>query len=160
MRYTEVKVRPERFAWTDQAIERLKSCLADGMSASEIGDEFGVTRNAIIGKARRLGLDFSRKPYSRGMGKPKPFVFRKAPLKPAMRYAPAVPPPAPEPEPIPIDDMAIPTKQRRTLLTLRKRECRWPVGDPLLDPQNFFFCGASQKDGSSYCPHHDRRSKQ
>lgn len=160
MRYNEVKERPAHFDWTDQRIEQLKACLANGMSASEIGKEFGVTRNTIIGKARRLGLEFSRKPYRRGTAVHRPPVVRRAPLKPALRHAPAVPPPTPEPEPIPIDDMAIPPEQRRTLLTLRKRECRWPVGDPLLDPQNFFFCGASRKDGSSYCPHHDRRSKQ
>lgn len=121
MRYREVKGPPSRFDWNDRTINRLKQCLADGMSASEIGNELGVTRNAVIGKVTRLGLAFSRKPYMRGASLP---------------------------------------QQRRTILTLRQHECRWPVGDPLYDPHNFFFCGAAQKEGSSYCSHHDRRSKQ
>jgi GcrA cell cycle regulator len=37
-------------------IEQLKNLTAEGYSASEIANEFGVTRNAVIGKQTRLGL--------------------------------------------------------------------------------------------------------
>lgn len=47
----------ETNSWTDERVERLKYLWSQGMSASEIAQELGdVTRNAVIGKAHRLGL--------------------------------------------------------------------------------------------------------
>jgi GcrA cell cycle regulator len=44
-------------SWTDERIDRLKSLWMQGMTASQIADELGgVSRNAVIGKAHRLGL--------------------------------------------------------------------------------------------------------
>jgi GcrA cell cycle regulator len=44
-------------SWTDERIERLKEMWTRGMTASQIADELGgVSRNAVIGKAHRLGL--------------------------------------------------------------------------------------------------------
>ena len=44
--------------WSDEKIDLLKVLWAQGKSASEIADVIGdgVSRNAIIGKAHRLGL--------------------------------------------------------------------------------------------------------
>jgi GcrA cell cycle regulator len=45
-------------SWTEERIERLKSMWAKGATASQIADELGgVSRNAVIGKAHRLGLE-------------------------------------------------------------------------------------------------------
>ena len=44
-------------SWTDERIDRLKALWIQGMTASQIADELGgVSRNAVIGKAHRLGL--------------------------------------------------------------------------------------------------------
>jgi GcrA cell cycle regulator len=44
-------------SWTDERIDRLKELWSQGMTASQIADELGgVSRNAVIGKAHRLGL--------------------------------------------------------------------------------------------------------
>ncbi len=45
-------------AWTDERIDRLRALWDKGLSASQIAKELGegVTRNAVIGKAHRLGL--------------------------------------------------------------------------------------------------------
>ncbi len=43
-------------AWTEQAVEILEALWTEGRSAREIAGKLGVTRNAVIGKANRLGL--------------------------------------------------------------------------------------------------------
>jgi GcrA cell cycle regulator len=43
--------------WTDERTDLLKKFWQDGLSASQIAKQLGgVTRNAVIGKVRRLGL--------------------------------------------------------------------------------------------------------
>ncbi|MEA3052900.1 MAG: GcrA cell cycle regulator [Sphingomonadales bacterium] len=64
-------------SWTDERIDRLKELWTQGMTASQIADELGgVSRNAVIGKAHRLGLQ-SRpspvKPNEGGEVAPSPF---------------------------------------------------------------------------------------
>jgi GcrA cell cycle regulator len=46
----------------------------------------------------------------------------------------------------------IPLAQRRSLLDLDSRVCRWPFGDPATF--NFFFCGAAALTGKPYCAEH------
>ncbi|HTS40995.1 MAG TPA: GcrA family cell cycle regulator, partial [Xanthobacteraceae bacterium] len=43
-------------AWNTETDELIKKLWADGRSASQIGAEIGVSRNAIIGRVHRLGL--------------------------------------------------------------------------------------------------------
>lgn len=43
--------------WNEDRVTSLKAMWADGKSARLIAAELGVTRNSIIGKARRLGLE-------------------------------------------------------------------------------------------------------
>lgn len=44
-------------SWTEERIELLRQLWGQGKSASEIAETLGdVTRNAVIGKAHRLGL--------------------------------------------------------------------------------------------------------
>lgn len=53
--------------WNDDAIESLKQLWADGLTASEIADAIGrgTTRNMVIGKAHRLGLESRPSPIQR-----------------------------------------------------------------------------------------------
>ncbi len=44
-------------AWTDERIDDLKAMWGEGLTASQIAEKLGgVSRNAVIGKAHRLGL--------------------------------------------------------------------------------------------------------
>lgn len=76
-------------SWTDERIEQLRSMWEKGLTASQIADELGgVSRNAVIGKAHRLGLK----------SRPSPVKATEKPVKPAKPTAapkPAAPPPAP-----------------------------------------------------------------
>ena len=54
-------------SWTEERIDRLKKMWHDGATASQIADELGgVSRNAVIGKAHRLGLEQRPSPVKAG----------------------------------------------------------------------------------------------
>src|SRR3954452_11244136 len=73
-------------SWTDERIERLKKMWHDGATARPIADELGgVSRNAVIGKAHRLGLEQRPSPVKPGEEKEK-----KAAAAPAAKAAPKV----------------------------------------------------------------------
>ena len=56
----------------------------------------------------------------------------------------------------PLTDAGIPFSQRRSLLELSERTCRWPVGDP--GSAAFFYCGAEPVAGKPYCAAHCARA--
>jgi GcrA cell cycle regulator len=92
-------------SWTDERIERLKKMWHDGATASQIADDLGgVSRNAVIGKAHRLGLEQRPSPVKAGEEKekkaaPAPAQAAAAPKPkaevPAARTASAAPAAAP-----------------------------------------------------------------
>jgi hypothetical protein len=43
-------------AWNPERLAQLRSLWATGLSASQIGDRIGISRNAVLGKIHRLGL--------------------------------------------------------------------------------------------------------
>jgi len=143
-------------SWNDERVATLKRLWIDGLSAAQIAGELGgVTRNAVIGKVLRLGLE-GRKPRVAAPPRPKkprrldgPHAARPARLLAVA--APPVPVSVPEPDPTP---MLIPLGQRCTLLELKAHSCRWPVGDPCA--ADFFFCGGRAVEGLPYCGHHVR----
>ena len=91
-------------SWTDERIATLKKMWEGGSTASQIAEELGgVSRNAVIGKAHRLGLKSRPSPVKANEKKkaakkaaPKPATAKKAAPKPAAaKPAPAKPEAAP-----------------------------------------------------------------
>ncbi len=81
-------------SWTDERIDRLKTMWENGLTASQIAEDLGgVSRNAVIGKAHRLGLKSRPSPVkSNDTDKPataKPKV--KMVEKPSVSARPAAP---------------------------------------------------------------------
>jgi GcrA cell cycle regulator len=153
-------------AWTDERIAILKRGWEGGKTATQIAEELGegVTRNAVIGKAHRLGLESRPSPVKNS---------DEAPAKPAPKaaapVAPEVPPPSPRAEPRVVEARApepaapapapVRTKPagkakgaRTTLLDLNDKVCKWPIGHPG-DP-DFHFCGKPSQAGFPYCTEH------
>ena len=50
------------FEWTAERVEELTRLWATGLSTSEIGRKIGITKNAVVGKVRRLDLAMRRQP--------------------------------------------------------------------------------------------------
>src|SRR3954468_12550524 len=101
-------------SWTDERIERLKGLWMQGMTASQIAEELGaVSRNAVIGKAHRLGLQSRPSPVKPNEDGSAPAAAPAAaeaesapweePAAPA-RPAPAAPAAAAAPQPAPVGD--------------------------------------------------------
>ena len=110
-------------SWTDERIATLKKMWEGGSTASQIADELGgVSRNAVIGKAHRLGLKSRPSPVKAAEKKktaPKPKPAAKPAVKkaaprpaapPAPTPAPAAAPAQPTAQPAPRADAAIPSQ--------------------------------------------------
>lgn len=79
-------------SWTDERIETLKKMWDSGLTATQIAEELGgVSRNAVIGKAHRLGLPARPSPVKPNEAK----AAAKASAAPAPKPAPAAPPAPP-----------------------------------------------------------------
>ena len=80
-------------SWTDERIDTLRTMWEAGQTASQIAEALGgVSRNAVIGKAHRLGLQARPSPVKAN----EPAVV----AEPVVAAAPPAPEPEPEPEPI------------------------------------------------------------
>jgi GcrA cell cycle regulator len=149
-------------SWTDERIELLRKLWSEGLSASQIATRIGggITRNAVIGKVHRLGLEGRMRT---GSGAPQPDAgsgigasgigLRRADAS----VVPVEPAPVAEPE-------SDPATAKVTLLHLTEQTCKWPIGDP--GTPSFHFCGQRAELGLPYCaahariayqPAHDRR---
>jgi GcrA cell cycle regulator len=111
MRQIELVIGIAFMSWTDQRIDQLKALWDKGLTASQIADELGgVSRNAVIGKAHRLGLKSRPSPVKSNDADKKaaPKKAAPAPAKAPAAAAPARPrpsaPPAETIAPVRADD--------------------------------------------------------
>jgi GcrA cell cycle regulator len=143
--------------------EELKRLWAEGYSAQEIAETIGaVSRNAVIGKAHRLGLERR----AMGGGRPKRKLGHKRSRRPgptrrlgAMLAKRPRPQPRPQPQPPPPPPPPLlpanpgePRMRKLSLLALRDRYCRWPLG--ALHERAALFCAADAVEGRPYCAFH------
>lgn len=98
-------------SWTDERIEKLTKMWEGGATASQIAEELGgVSRNAVIGKAHRLGLKARPSPVKTSDKPARPAAAKKTratakeaeatPLPHEPKAAEPVEAPAPPPEPV------------------------------------------------------------
>jgi GcrA cell cycle regulator len=142
--------------WTDARVEQLRQLHAEGMAFSLIGIQLGISRNACIGKAQRLGLDarphFNNAPVRKLAPEERAERARMRREAVQRRYRakmhgvslPAEPLPAPAPVPLECRPCS--------LLELSRDRCKWPIGDP--GEPSFVFCGGSPSAGKPYCGFH------
>lgn len=112
------------FSWTDDNVNELCRLWLTKLTATEIAKKIGApSKSSVTGKAQRIGLPHRHTLIAR------PRIER-------VRKERKVVTPVP--------------KIGKTLLLLRKNECRWPV--------EIGFC-ANQTDGRIYCETHAKISR-
>ena len=113
--------------WDTEKLDKLKKLWEKGVPITKIGDELGVSRNAIAGKAHRMGLPKRPSPISRSKTEnPEPFIVEA--------------------------EQDLPLRLELRQLEWSRSKCCWPTGDP--KKNGFVFCGDAVVPGKPYClPH-------
>src|SRR5271165_3001883 len=139
--------RGVRMLWTEEAVETLKRLALEGMSASVIAAALGAeSRNAVIGKANRIGIQLNGGRAS-ASGAPRPVT------KAAGKPAPAAPH-SPSGRAWAFAEAEVGPMRRVPFKDIRAFACRWPVGDPRSG--DFAYCGLAPAEGRPYCAGHCR----
>ncbi len=140
-------------SWTPELIKELKKLWKKGLTTGEIGRVIGMSKNAVVGKAHRLGLESRPSPIKREEAPKKEKATRviKKEVKPAVKKE--------QPVVLETAEPVKPVKKTKSgknkgvkLVDLKPTSCRWPEGDPK-DP-DFHFCGREAVPGKSYCEEH------
>ncbi len=64
--------------WTDDLFAQLETHWNAGLSASEIGKKLGISKNSVVGKARRMGLAWRRQPVDKSGSHLDPLYWKTA----------------------------------------------------------------------------------
>ena len=144
--------------WAPAHCDALRECLANGMSFAEAADAintmFGAaySRNATIGRAKRMGLAALDRPKRllKAPEEPKPSRSNKNP-----EHGVEAKPESPSVERPPrIKLRCVQIMPRHLLVTeLEAGDCRYPYGGDA-EGETITFCGHPQREGSSYCLGH------
>ena len=162
--------------WTEQTVETLRKFALEGRSAAWIAAALGApSRNAVIGKANRIGIKLSgathagpigeappppTKPWGRARSRTAESRHDIAPagwgtgLSHALRRSRS-----PSREGRRADSWLsqaaeVGEMRRIAFADVGAAQCRWPIGDPLQD--DFAFCGLQVARGHAYCAGHCR----
>lgn len=137
-----------RDTWTDDRVQTLSKLWREGQSASQIARDLGhgITRNAVIGKVHRLGLSGRSAPRLPGAGRADQRRERRGRIPRRLSAPRALPPPA-----APATDLPLPDIGLASVVSVRRGQCRWPMGDPLAE--DFCLCGRPVERGA-YCAAH------
>lgn len=151
-------------SWTLDRDAELTRLWNQGYTASQIAVQMGgATRNAVIGRARRIKLPYrnihrvglSTRDYGQDDRTAKTrSVFRLPPKPPAKKPSPVAQMLRSLPkEPLPAPDTMVATV---SMNGLEKHHCRAPIGPDGAKPDEPYFCGKHKTPGTSYCETHAR----
>lgn len=126
-------------SWTSEQVAIIKE-LWGNVSARKIGEKIGVTKNAVIGKARRLKLISLKESHMHTTVRPRPPIKKQPRLvEPRLpKIRPMIKEVAPLVEPLP---------SIRSFTDLEDDQCRFPINDD--------WCGARPITKRLYCAYHN-----
>lgn len=140
--------------WSDENLALFRSWWAEGVKTAEIGRRFGISKNSVVSKRRRMGLPERGSPIIRD-GVPRPPRHLRPVWRPTATLAALastqirpVAIPAAKPEPLPLAPPVRPDVRRAMA------PCQWPEGE-----KPYHFCGDPvAKLGVPYCRDHMKRA--
>lgn len=133
----------DRQTWSAAMVSELQRLIEKKYSASQAAVELSLSRNAVIGKAHRLGWKFGSESSHNVFSPVRLKKLREPPPKLPKIKSARLPQVAPEPNALRItfDRMAATTS------------CKWPVGE-----YPYHYCGHTPVAGKPYCAHHCLRA--
>lgn len=131
-------LRELTYEWPDQVVDRLRRLWLAGVKTQEIAKQLGVSRSAVCGKARRIGLPQRVAGTPRKVHKLR-LVHSAEPIIPNPRYAYHEKPFQP-----------LPGSKPTILANITPNACRWPIGGQGAD----MLCCGQEKARGAYCEEH------
>ena len=119
----------KNFVWDEEKLNKLRKLWDEGLPITKIGNLLGVSRNAIAGKAHRMGLPKRNSPISKSGDLRKNQSQKTSETK-----------------------KHLPLKIMLRDVEWSRNRCCWPIGDPKLP--GFAFCGTPIIPGRPYCEEH------
>ena len=137
-------------SWNQQKVDDLKKLWNEGVATSRIGEQLGFTKNAVIGKAFRLGLERrqnSRKKNTQSQSVSSVTMYRETNVPGNSQISPKRE-----------------VTRRREKFSFKKsivgtgsfKSCQWPIGDPL--EEGFHYCGGQNIPTKPYCIEHYKKA--
>ena len=137
-------------SWNQQKVDDLKKLWNEGVATSRIGEQLGFTKNAVIGKAFRLGLERrqnSRKKTAQSQSVSSVTIYRETNVSGNSQISPKRE-----------------VTRRREKFSFKKsivgtgsfKSCQWPIGDPL--EEGFHYCGGQNIPTKPYCIEHYKKA--
>ena len=137
-------------SWNQQKVDDLKKLWNEGVATSRIGEQLGFTKNAVIGKAFRLGLERrqnSRKKTAQSQSVSSVTMYRETSVAVNSQIS-----------------SKREVTRRREKFSFKKsiigtgsfKSCQWPIGDPL--EEGFHYCGGQNIPTKPYCIEHYKKA--
>ena len=132
--------------WDDNNVAKLRDLWDQGLPTAQIGKLLGFTKNAVVGKAHRIGLERRPSPIRRTAVKPDRKKAR-SPVMPKLNFESK-------------QETLTENKEysgfqpviKNMFNSSIKRGCEWPQGHP--DESDFNFCGKDRFEDKPYCLEH------
>ena len=133
-------------SWDESNVARLKELWDQGLPTAQIGKLLGFTKNAVVGKAHRIGLERRPSPIRRTAVKPDRKKAR-SPIVPTLNFEAL----KEEPKEV-LKQQNFQPAVKNLFTEQSKRGCEWPDGHP--DESDFKFCGKDRFEDKPYCIDH------
>ena len=135
--------------WDDSNVAQLKELWDQGLPTAQIGKLLGFTKNAVVGKAHRIGLERRPSPIRRTAVKPDRKKAR-SPVMPTLKFENESF--AEKPHTSSSKIINLQPSVKNIFSANVKRGCEWPEGHP--DETEFHFCNKERFEDKPYCLNH------
>ncbi len=131
--------------WDDNNVAKLRDLWDQGLPTAQIGKLLGFTKNAVVGKAHRIGLERRPSPIRRTAVKPDRKKAR-SPVMPKLNFE------SKQENSVANNNSNFQPVVKNLFVKSDKRGCEWPQGHP--DESDFQFCGKERFEDKPYCLEH------